>query len=303
METKSKSILCFLLFFHFGSLAQVTNIDYFTLEKPTTIPENFNPSILGFKESFIFNATYSLPSYKEFYFTKAESRENIYYAKKVNDVWTAPTIASFSSPHHQDADPFFTTEGNRVYFVSSRPTHVTDSTNDFNIWYADRNGESWHEPIALPAPINTDYQEYFFSISDKGNAFFSSNRSGGLGSFDIYQTKILEDGSMSKPTNVGKPISSEYYEYDPFVASDESFMVYTIIDKPGGEGKSDIYFSIKGENGEWTNPINLGDKVNTAEEDFAASISPDNQYLFYTNNGELHWVSIELLDALKAGNE
>lgn len=278
------------------------SMDYFGLTRPINKAEEFNPTILNFKGSFIFNASYNKPVCDEFYFSKVESKENIYFSKFMDGSWTSPEIASFSSPSYHDADPFFTLEGKRIYFVSSRPVNSLDKINDFNIWYSDRTETGWNDPIALPEPINTDSEEYFFSISDRGNAFFSSNRPGGLGSFDIYKTKILDNGDMSIPVNVGMPVSSEYYEYDPFISPDESFMIYTIINKAEGVGGSDIYFSSKNKKGEWTNPVNLGKTVNTKYEDFAPSVSPDNKYIFYTNNRRLKWISIEILDSLKANN-
>ncbi|MCG8697042.1 MAG: hypothetical protein MI922_03225, partial [Bacteroidales bacterium] len=167
--------------------------------------------------------------------------------------------------------------------------------NDYNIWYADKIDTGWSAPKALPGPINTAYQEYFFSISNHGNAFFSSNRPGGNGSFDIYQVKISADGTMSKPKNIGAPINTSKYEYDPFISPDETFMVFSIKKK----GNSDIYISFKNEKEKWSNVINLGDKINISKQDFAPSLTPDNNFLIYTNEGKLKWVSTEILVSLR----
>ena len=156
-------------------LAQTSPCDYFGLEKPDTLAQKFNPSILELEGSFIFNAIYNMPKCDEFYFTKIDSKENIYFSKKVNGVWQSPQIAPFSIQAYHDADPFFALDGKRVYFVSSRPTHSSDTKYDYNIWYADKKDTGWSQPIVLPEPINTAYEEYFFSISNKGNAFFASN--------------------------------------------------------------------------------------------------------------------------------
>ena len=226
-------------------LTQTCVCDYFGLDRPDTIAQNFNPSILDLDGSFIFNAIYNVPKCDEFYFTKIDSKENIYFSKKENGVWQSPQIAPFSNEAFHDADPFFAQDGNRVYFVSSRPINSSDTKYYYNIWYADKEGNVWGQPIVLPEPINTDYQEYFFSISNKGNAYFSSNRPGGLGSFDIYQVKISEDGSMSEPVNFGEPVNTNRYEFDPHISPDESFIIFSINNK---DGFSDLYFSYKNEN-------------------------------------------------------
>ena len=275
--------------------AQTTPCDFFGLEKPGISPQDFNPEILNMEGSFIFNAVFNA-SCDEFYFTKIDAKENIYCSKKVNGVWQSPEMTSFSIERFHDADPFFSADGKRIYFVSSRPTDDSDTQYDYNIWYAERKGDGWGQPVILPHPINTDYEEYFFSISNKGNAYFASNRSGGVGSFDIYQVKIAEDGSMSDPVNVGPPLNTSAYEFDPHISLDENYMVFSINNK---DGTSDLYFSYKNMEGAWTRSISLGNKFNTAGTDFAPSLSPDNQYLIYTNNGKLKWVSVDILNTLK----
>lgn len=280
-------------------LSQIESIDYFGLTRPINTVEEFNPSVLDLDGSFIFNAIYNIPKCDEFYFTKIESKENIYYSAKIGEIWTSPKIAPFSNESYHDADPFFALEGNRIYFVSSRPVNLEDTINDYNIWYVDRDEKGWGEPIVLPEPINTDDEEYFFSISNNGNAFFASNRPGGFGSFDIYKTKLMLNGDMSNPVNIGSPINTEFFEYDPYISPDESLMIFSIENKPDGFGQSDIYFSSKNNKGKWSNPINMGDKVNSPKTDFGSSLSPDNKYIIYTNGGELKWISTALIDSLK----
>ena len=276
--------------------AQTSPCDYFGLEKPDTEASDFNPEILDMEGSFIFNAVFRMPDCDEFYFTKIDDKENIYWTKRVNGIWQKPHIASFSIQSFHDADPFFTSDGNRVYFVSARPTETADTDYDYNIWYADRNASGWNQPTDLPSPINTEYQEYFFSISDSGNGYFSSNRPGGIGSFDIYKVKISNDGSISDPVNIGGPINTERYEFDPFMSADESLMIFSINND---QGLSDMFFSYKSEDGVWSSAIDLGEKINTSKEDFGPSISPDNKYIFFTNGGKLKWISIDMLESLK----
>lgn len=189
------------------SIAQNNDCNYFGIAKPTTIPQDFNPAILDLNGSFKFNV--EIKKCDEIYFTTIDSKENIYVSKKQNDKWSEPKIATFSTPDYSDADPFLTKEGDRIYFISKRPTSPEDKKLDWNIWYADQEKDAWTSPMPLPEPINSaESNEYFFSISDKGNAFFSSNRAGGEGSFDIYTTKILGNNQFSKPKNVGRPLST-----------------------------------------------------------------------------------------------
>lgn len=286
-----KLLLTFLsIVLYNESIAQQNDCDYYGLAKPTTTPQDFNPDMLNSKEGFKFNV--EIKNCNEIYFTTIDSKENIYFSKKDNDMWSNPQIASFSDPNYSDADPFLTKDGNRIYFISERPTHADDENIEWNIWYADKEGGGWAIPKPLPEPINSkESDEYFFSISDKGNAFFSSNRSGGEGSFDIYTTKVLDNNTFSKPMNVGGPVSTEKYEFDPYISPDERFIIFSINEN----GNSSLYYSFKDKKTDWTEPQNLGNEVNLTRQDFAPSLSRDGKFIFYSNNGKLKWVSSQIL--------
>ncbi|WP_435625793.1 TolB family protein [Flagellimonas sp.] len=289
-----KIIFSFILMIASQALiGQQNNCPYFDLPIPNEVPQDFNPKVLDLNGSFKFNV--EIKPCDQIYFTTISGNENIYFSKKENGTWSEPKIASFSDPNHSDADPFLTKDGNRIYFISKRPTSPRDENLEWNIWYANNSNGKWTKPQPLPEPINSeDFDEYFFSISDKGNVFFSSNRKGGEGSFDIYTAKILGDLTFSTPQNAGRPLSTEKYEFDPYIAPDESFILFSINEK----GDSDLYVSHKDQNGNWTEPQNLGDKINRTDQDFAPSLSADGKFIFFSNDGKLKWVSSDILKKL-----
>lgn len=291
LSTLKKTLLIslFILANH-TILAQENSCDYFGLTKPSSTPRDFNPDLLDLNRSFKFNV--DIKRCDQIYFTTIDSEENIYFSKKRNGKWSTPKIASFSDPKYGDADPFLTKDGSTMYFISKRPTNSVDKKLDWNIWYADSINGTWTNPKPLPSPINSDTSdEYFFSISNKGNVFFSSNRKGGKGSFDIYTASILGKNQFSKPRNVGRPISTGKYEFDPYISPDEKLIIFSINEK----GNSSLYFSYKGQNNYWTTPQNLGTEINITNQDFAPSLSADGKFLFYSNNGKLKWVSSKIL--------
>lgn len=270
--------------------AQENNCDYFGLTQPSTNPKDFNPDLLDLNGSFKFNL--ELKTCDQIYFTTIDNEENIYFSEKKNGKWSKPKRASFSDPSYGDADPFLSKDGTKIYFISKRPTKSSDKKLDWNIWYADKKDGVWTDPKTLPSPINSDdSDEYFFSISNKGNVYFSSNRKGGEGSFDIYTASMTGEDSFSKPKNVGQPISTAKYEFDPYISPDEKLIIFSINER----GNSSLYYSYKDQNNRWTTPQNLGGKINLTSQDFAPSLSADGKFLFYSNNGKLRWVSTRIL--------
>jgi len=92
----------------------------------------------------------------------------------------------------------------------------------------------------------------------------------------------------------GFPTQAQLHLRDFFVAPDESYIViYSTL--PDNLGNGDLYISFRQPDGTWTEPRNLGPDVNTKGYDFAPSLSPDGQYLFFTRDeggtGNVHWIS------------
>ena len=113
----------------------------------------------------------------------------------------------------------------------------------------------------LGATVNSSSDDRRPSISFDGNTlYFSSNRPGGQGDFDIWKTTKVGD-AWDQPTNLGSPINTAYKDFLPSISSDGNTL-YFISDRPGGQGL-DIWMSNK-VGGVWTAPVNLGTTVNSA---------------------------------------
>ena len=80
---------------------------------------------------------------------------------------------------------FMAPDGQSMYFSSQG--HSSIGGYDIFVSYRDKHG-LWGKPLNLGAPINTPYDELYFSIAANGKyAYFSSNRAGGKGGMDIYK--------------------------------------------------------------------------------------------------------------------
>ena len=78
----------------------------------------------------------------------------------------------------------------------------------------------------------------------------------------------------------GRPINSDFIEYDPYVAPDGSFLIFGST-RPGGYGSSDNYVCFRKGDGSWTHPVNLGRPFNSSSYDLCANGTPDGKYFFF----------------------
>ena len=69
--------------------------------------------------------------------------------------WAAPEPAPFSG-EGVEADPVFTADGGRIWFISSRRDPPAKTSDDLDIWHADRGADGrWGAPVRMPAPVNS----------------------------------------------------------------------------------------------------------------------------------------------------
>lgn len=212
-----------------------------------------------------------------------------------NNQWTKPRVASFSG-QYSDGNPCLSSDGQKLFFESRRPTHEDDPyTGNTDIWVVERKGNDWGKPKNLGSKINTDKWERGPSLSDNGNLYFCSMRDGGYGLMDLYCSKFIE-GSYSEPENLGSHINTAGYESWPFIASDESFLIY---ESDSGE----LYISFRNNDDSWSHPTSISKEMNfTGGKDRFPRLSNDGRYLFFVSNrwlGNPYFESRLNLDAIK----
>lgn len=272
--------------------------DYLGQKPPGINPEIFAPGIVSTRRSE-FNAAFS-PDGKELYFSIniPNGPETMLFMRQENNQWSPPRSPAFISKQN-DCDPFFSFDGSRLYFISTRPKPNNPSSKDWDIWYVERKDSGWSEPINIGPPVNSAHDEYYVSLTNDGTIYFASDRKGGLGSHDIYRCQYT-NGRYDQPENLGRSINTKYLEHDPFIAPDESFIVFTSVSRPQGFGSGDLYISFRRKDKTWTDAKNLGQSFNTHGYDYCPMISPDGKYFFFTRQGDIYWVSMTAIMELKS---
>lgn len=222
----------------------------------------------------------------------------ILYTDFYSGYWQTPVPSYFIS-NSQPIEPFFSPDSLHVFFTSNA-----------NIYISERVNQTWTTPVILASPVNTGYEEYHPTTALNGTLYFCSMREN-PSSF-LYRS-VPENGNYSTVQKLDVAInrhnSDQDGAYDPFIAPDESYLIFSSI-RSDGYGQADQYISYN-KNGSWTNPKNLGPAINTTAIEYGSYVSPDNKYYFFSRPAgwgpnapaDIYWIKIDdLVDSLRYTN-
>ena len=274
--------------------------DYLGQKPPADKPEIFARGIISSIWGLHSTAVFS-PDGNEVYWAammefpgEVYSRGGLLTMKRVNGRWTAPNWASFSGPNGQDDVPFFSEDGQRMYFLSRRPLPGESQNGSEKIWYVERAARGWSEPKPLDPNVNSVDKHWEFSLDRKGNVYFAGQGADSRGLGDIYMSRYA-DGKYEKPVNVGEPINTSGQETTPFIAPDGSYLLFS--------QQYDLCVSFRGEGEAWSKPVNLGPEVNSPSVELCPIVTADGKYLFFLSQrgGKSHayWVRADVIEKLR----
>ncbi len=297
-----------LLLFCGASIAQEKTAGpkgrYFGNKPSGKVPEKFNVPLLDENQNPHSSPLFS-PDGKEMFITLMnEDPTRIKYSRiNENGVWSPLKNVPFSS-NYDDANPFLSADGSKLFFKSYRPYNEGQMLNA--LWVTEKTSNGWSEAKLLDRVFINPGLGWHASVSKKGSVYFAKNKT--EEDIDVFYSE-LKDGRYSSPRNLGTEVNSNVPDWQPCIAPDESYLIFASNKRPGGYGWGDLYVTFKKTDGTWTKAKNLGNKINTKENEDWPLLSPDGKYLFfkytdYSNNykWQFKWVSIEVLHDLKPMN-
>src|SRR6266446_2684389 len=129
----------------------------------------------------------------------------------------------------------------------------------------------WSAPVNLGPAINSAFSDQGPAISKNGlSLYFTSNRPGGLGGFDMYVSqRASAEEPWGSPVNLGPTVNTTFDEGNPAFSRDGHYLFFQ-SKRPGGLGGIDIWVSRREhthDDFDWQLPVNLGPGVNSAADD------------------------------------
>lgn len=134
--------------------------------------------------------------------------------------------------------------------------------------------------------FNSPQNEGAHALSPDGNylIFSSDNRQDGLGSSDLYLS-FKQNGQWTRPTNMGPAFNNAAWDGQPCFGLDGLTLFYASA-RPGGMGGRDIWYVYQLSAGKWSNPVNAGPAINTAEDEESPFVHYDGQTMYFMRNSK-----------------
>jgi len=255
---------------------------YMGQKPPGMVAEPFAPGIIS-KDGWELEGMFA-PGMREFYYTINASDDSfkptVIGFRQQNNVWKKYT------EFLRRGEVSFSPDGKRMHMAKG---------------YKDRIGDGWSERKSLgPMFDRKDWGIMRLSASAKGTYVFDDYKSK-----DVIRISTLKGGKRQAPIKMGSVINSGTYTAHPFIAPDESYLIFDSR-REGGYGGSDLYISFRQKDGSWGLAINMGDKVNSDKWDAYASVTPDGKYILFNRgiddknqNVDIYWVDAQIIDTLR----
>lgn len=241
-----------------------------------------------FKSNFHSAPVFS-PDGKTVWWAGSYASQKIYVSHYQDGSWTEGEPVSFSEQISSYRDPFISPDGLKFYFISTAPVPGQDQNGKENIWMMEWESGGWSEPEPLPESINNLALHWTVSVASNYDLYFAANLDGNP---EILKSLFL-NGEYTEPALLGEPINSEFLEFTPNIAPDQSYLLFSRI--KDNQSPAHLYISYATDNG-WSEPA----RVENVENCISPIVTPDRKKVIYLNgSSELWWRDTSFIEELR----
>lgn len=213
-------------------------------------------------------------------------------AKNVNEELSTEKLGVNVNSQYLEQSPILSPDGKRLYFSRrSHPDNVGGVDDYEDIWYSDLDEETqeWLPAKNLGPPLNTPGPNFICSITqvDGETVLLLGNRYEKRGRMaqGISMSRSKGDGKWEKPTNLDVINDYNYSEKVDYYMSTDAKTILMAVERDDTYGDRDIYVSFLQTDGNWSEPKNLGNVINSADVESGPFIHHDGETLYFSSKG------------------
>ena len=236
--------------------------------------------------------------------------EGIYSCDKALEWLDAPVgyvveeMRSFNSRESDFSPVLANDEGTEVYFTSSRKeaqgnkTHGVTGESYTDIFWSslDRKGK-WSVPVPVEGAVNSEYDEGVITFDRAYNTMYFTRclvtKRKKMGCQIYYSVKEREEWGSPKAIPVG---DDSLVVAHPALSPDELTLYFT-SDMDGGFGGKDLWKITRSDaSGEWGQPVNMGESINTPGDEVFPYVRSDGT-LYFSSDGHIGMGGLDVFKA------
>jgi outer membrane protein OmpA-like peptidoglycan-associated protein len=266
-------------------------INIIETKQAVSTPQNLGPNV---NSSYPDMLPIITPDGKTLYFARKYAPEN-FGAEKKDDIYVSELNAlgqwtkarNIGAPLNNDAHNFvcaISPDGNTMY-LANRYDYRTEGSG-VSVAYRKKDG-SWSKPA--PLDIKNMYNKskfacYHVSLDGK-TMVMAIERDDTFGDMDLYVSFRYADGTWTEPMNMGADVNTAGAEASIFLAADGK-TIYFSSKGHAGYGDFDMFMSRRLDNSwkRWSEPVNLGPKINSAGQDIYYTIPASGDYAYFSSD-------------------
>ena len=247
---------------------------YLGQKPPGLIPEIFAPKLLSLNHRD--GSGFLSPDLKEFYFTRRNGdtkKWTLIVLKYQDNQWRESVVGP--------------RVGRPIFAPNGKTMHLGNK-------YMEATKTGWSAIKSMGHMFDRkEFGIMRLSSSIKGSYVFDDYKSN-----DVLRISTIKDGIRQEPKLLSKEINAGKWTAHPFIAPDESYLIWD-SERENGYGGTDLYISFKQKDGSWGAAINMGDKINTTGKENGGYVSPDGKYFFFNRKFVIHWVDANIIKELR----
>jgi hypothetical protein len=253
---------------------------------PGSEPEIFG---MGWFRGGLHSAPVFSPDGNSFWWAGRYSTQKAYVSHYLNDAWTDQEAVSFSDEISSYQDPFISPDGMKFYFVSPKPIPGQEESGKENYWMMEWESGEWGEPQPLPGTVNNLTIHWTPSVAANYDFYFAATIDGNP---DIFKAEF-KNGTYLNPVPLGLPVSTDELEFTPYIAPDQSYLLFS---RAANSTSSPFLYISYALDGGWTEPV----RVENVESCVSPIVTPDQKYVIYLKNSSmLEWRDTSFIEELK----
>jgi hypothetical protein len=217
----------------------------------------------------------------------------IFYCKNAIELTSNPIPVIFINlgenvnSEYPEMNPFVTGDEGTLYYTSRKPDNIGlkieyDGLPTADVFVSKKQGEYFNRGKRIAGPVNDEFFDELTWLAPDGKKMILY-KAGEDGTNDVYLS-VVKSTAFQKPDNMGERINSKTAVESAGCLSPDGKVCFFSSDRPGGFGKSDLYYSFKTKEG-WSKPVNMGSSINTALDEDNPYLAPDGKTLYFCSQG------------------